>query len=342
MKNPAVLLVSSAVLIGLVWYIWFKPVPEQSEAAPLETEVPVHVSKIIRTSMRSYVSAYGMVDPEPAGELPAAGAHVAPALPGLVAKVYCREGQQVARGDILFQLDNRTAKVAVEFAKKTVDRQKKLLQVEGTSQKVLQEAEQQLAAARAQQALLKVVAPLDGTVTRVNVRAGEAVDLSTILAEVMDLDRLVVSAKVSAMELNALATGQPASVFTDTATSRVTGKLVYIGTEVAADTGTVGLRVSLPPGSGLRPGQFVNVHITSKEHENCLAVPEASIVKDENGDTVIAVVENGSAVQKVVRTGLQDGGLVEVEADGLQPDMMVVTEGAYALPHETRVRILEN
>lgn len=328
--------------MGLAWSVWFKPGQEQPAAAPLETEVPVHVGKIIRTTLRSYVSTYGVVEPEPAGERPAAGAHVAPALPGVVAKVSCHEGQHVARGDLLFQLDSRTARVAVEYAEKTVARQKKLIKVEGTSQKTLQEAEQQLAAARAQQALLNVTAPIDGTVTRINVRAGEAVDLSTTLAEVMDLDRLVVSAKVPATELNALATGQEAGVFTDTSTTPVAGKLVYIGTEVAADTGTVTARVSLPAGSGLQPGRFVNVHITSDAHENCLAVPEASVVQDENGETVIAVVQHGTAVQRVVRIGLHDSGLVEVEADGLQPDMMVVTEGAYALPHETRVRILEN
>ena len=304
--------------------------------------MPVHVGKVIRTTLHSYVSAYGVVEPEPAGDQPAAGAYVAPALSGVVAKVNCREGQHVVRGDLLFQLDNRTAQVAVEYAEKTVARQKKLLKVEGTSQKDFQEAEQQLAAARAQQALLNVVAPLDGTVTRVNVRTGEAVDLSTTLAEVMDLDRLVVNAKIPATELNALATGRNAGVFTDTATARVTGKLVYIGSEVADDSGTVAARVSLPPDSGLLPGQFVNVQIASMEHENCLVVPETSVVQDENGNTVIAVVQNGTAVQKVVRTGLREGGLVEVEADGLQPDMLVVTEGAYALPHETRVRILEN
>ena len=326
----------------LAWSVWFKPEQEQPAAAPLETEVPVHVGKIIRTTLRSYVSAYGVVEPEPAGEQPAAGANVAPALPGVVTKVNCREGQHVTRGDILFQLDSRTARVAVEYAEKTVARQKQLIKVEGTSQKALQEAEQQLAAARTQQALLNVTAPIDGTVTRVNVRAGEAVDLSTTLAEVMDLDRLVVSAKVPVSELNALTTGQEADVFVDTSTTPITGKLIYIGTDVADDTGAVTTWASLPTGSGLRPGRFVNVHITSDEHENCLAVPEASVVQDENGDTVIAVVQGGTAVQRPVRTGLHDGGLVEVEADGLQPDMMVVTEGAYALPHETRVRILEN
>ena len=54
---------------------------------------------------------------------------------------------------------------------------------------------------------------------------------------------------------------------------------------------------------------------------------------------MIAVVQNDTAVQKPVKTGLRDGELVEVEAGGLQADMTVVTQGAYALPKETKVRV---
>jgi hypothetical protein len=37
---------------------------------------------------------------------------------------------------------------------------------------------------------------------------------------------------------------------------------------------------------------------------------------------------------------LRDGGLVEIEGDGLQAGMTVVTEGAYGLPKETKIRVL--
>src|SRR5207249_3311818 len=54
------------------------------------------------------------------------------------------------------------------------------------------EAEKALAGAQIQRSLLKIQAPLAGTVVRVKVNAGEAVDLTTVLAELIDLDRLVV------------------------------------------------------------------------------------------------------------------------------------------------------
>jgi len=65
-----------------------------------------------------------------------------------------------------------------------------------------------------------------------------------------------------------------------------------------------------------------------------------SVVKDADGRNVVALAQNNQARQKPVKTGLRDGGLVEIEGDGLQAGMTVVTEGAYGLPKETKIRVL--
>jgi hypothetical protein len=52
------------------------------------------------------------------------------------------------------------------------------------------------------------------------------------------------------------------------------------------------------------------------------------------------VVEGDVAKQRAVKVGLRDGGLVEVEGEGLSEGATVVTQGSYALPKETKVRIL--
>ena len=341
MKKSGLIIIFTAVVGGLVWFVWFKPAkPEEAEKQPV-TDVPVHVGKITRTTLRGYVTAYGAVEAEPPAERPAASARVASSVPGVVTEVKCVEGQRVEKGAVLFQLDSRAADVAVESARQNFERQQKLMQVEGTSQKVLQEAGQQLAAARAQQSLLVIQAPLSGTVARVNVKPGEAVDLTTVLAEVIDLDRLVVSASVPGAELAALKVGQSAEVLADKTAAPISGSLVFISPQVDAKSGTTLVRAALPVSSGLRPGQFVTLRIVSEEHKDRLAVPVESVVKDSEGATVIALVQADKAVQKAVRTGLHDGGLVEIEADGLQPDMPVVTQGAYGLPKETKIHVLD-
>ena len=98
--------------------------------------------------------------------------------------------------------------------------------------------------------------------------------------------------------------------------------------------------MGLPSGSGLRPGQFVTLRIVSAEHADKLAVPVESVVKNEEGTSVIAIVDGDTARQTPVTTGLTEGGLIEVEGSGLTAGMTVVTEGAYGLPAETHVRVL--
>jgi membrane fusion protein, multidrug efflux system len=355
MKKAFLVVIVLAALAALAWLIWFKPAkPEEPEAA-VETEVAVHLGQIIRTNLCSYVTAFGVVEPEPPGERPAASARVASPVAGVIAKVSCAEGQQVAKGMVLFQVDSRLANVAVEktrqaaeFAAINLERQKKLMQVDGTSQKSLVDAEQtaasarsDLSAAQTQQALLSIEAPLAGTVTRIHVKPGEAVDLTTALVELVDLDRLVVSASVPSTELAGLKPGLPTEVLVDNAVMPLKGTLVFISPQVDVKTGTAPVRISLPAHTSLRPGQWTKIRIISEERRDRLAVPVESVVKDEHGNTVIALVQDHKAAQKPVKTGLRDGGLAEIEADGLQPGLKVVTEGAYGLPKETKIRILE-
>jgi hypothetical protein len=51
------------------------------------------------------------------------------------------------------------------------------------------------------------------------------------------------------------------------------------------------------------------------------------------------VVEGNKAVQMPVKTGLRDGNLIEVAAEGLKEGDTIVTVGAYGLPKETKVKI---
>jgi len=341
MKKFAFLLVL-VVAVGAAWLALRAPGDDEALEDEPATEVAVHVAKIERATLRGYVTAYGVVQPEPAGRNPPASASVAPFLPGVVAAVTVVDGQRVAKGETLFRLDSRAADVAVEFAARTLNRERALLAIDGTSQRAVQDAEQQLDAARVQQAFAQVPAPLAGIVARVFVKPGEAVDVTTVMAEIVDLERLIVSAAVPSAELGGLAVGQPVHVTAERDAESVTGTLSYIAPQVDAQTGTAEVRVTLPRDSRLRPGQFVTIRIVSEERRDVLAVPVESVTRDEDGATVVAVVDGDIATQRTVSTGLRDAGLVEIMGDGLRADMTVVTEGAYGLPSETQVRVLDD
>jgi membrane fusion protein (multidrug efflux system) len=360
----AVAVVAAGLLIvALLWRGGKSATPAEPQEAAVVTDVAVHVGKITTATMHRYVVAYGSVEPQPAtGGHAAASARISTPVAGIVAKVNAVEGQRVSQGTALVELDGRVADVAVErarhavqFAEANFERQKKLLPGEGTSQKLYQEAEQQVTAARndlanadAQRALLTIKAPLAGTIVRLIAKPGDAVDLSTVLAEMIDLDRLVVSASVRSVEAPLLKLGQVVQLSAgDTpaesaaaAPATSSGVVTFIGAGVDQKTDTVLARTSVPPGVRFRPGQFVTLRIVCEERRSRLVVPETSVMTDTEGHSLMATVQGDRATKRPVTLGLREGGLVEVEGEGLKEGLTVVTVGVYGLPEVSKIRVI--
>ncbi len=334
MKRAIVLIIVIAAAIGGgVW--WFKqhdaaapPAAEKpagEEAAP--TVVSVQTNALKLATLHRYVQGYGTVEPAPATtNAPAASASLAAPVAGVVIKIALVEGQHVEKGDLVVELNSGA--MTAENAAQEAARQRQLYAQQNTSLRSLQSAEAQLA-------LLRVTAPLSGTVTRVNVKPGQAVDLTTVVAEVMDLNRLAVTAGIPAAEARDLKAGNPVEVLTEPA---VRTELWFVSPGVDTNNDTVLVRVLLPAGGGLRPGQFVPLRIVTAVHTNCLAAPEESVVTDETGKSVIVLVKDDEAARTPVRTGLRENGWIEVAAPELKAGDAVVTVGAYGLPAKTKIR----
>jgi membrane fusion protein (multidrug efflux system) len=334
--------------------IWCNPAVSADEPEPA-TEVAVQTGKITKATLHRYLMAYGTVEPEPArGGKPAASSKIAAPMSGILTQIHCEEGQHVKKGDLLFELDTRSAdaliakaEVAVEFARKNFARKQQLNATDNISRKLYDEAEQLLQTARkdllnaqTQRELLQIKAPLSGTVAAIHFKIGEAVSLNTVLAELIDLDRLDIAIHVPSQEADALHLEQSIEISTAGSGSIQPGKLDFISPQVDPLTDTVLVRATLNKDSGLRPGQFVNVRIVVEEHPERLTVPIESVVT-RDGNSVIAVVEGDNAKQKTVKPGLRDGDLIEISGEGLQEGMVIVTQGVYGLPPETRIRVLK-
>ena len=320
------LCILAAVGCGL-YALWHKGVPRHQEQPKAlgETEVAVHVGKISLATLRHGVTAYGTVEPEPgaADKAPASAQIKSPAA-AIVSDVNCFEGQQVEKGQTLFTLNNiRKPDGSVEPA------------------------------------LLKITAPLSGTVVYVNVRPGEVTDpeTQTPLVEVVDLNRLIIAANVPSSQMSALKVGQTveivpqqAEVHDTSATAEtavpspapvaLTGTVTLVEDRVDPKTDMGPVDISVPAEAGLRPGQFVRVRIITEERRDCLTVPSRSIVKNQSGEWVIYLVSGKQAIQQPVKVGFREGDTVQVQSLVLQPGDKVVTTGAYGVPGKTKIRIL--
>lgn len=326
------------------------------------TEVAVQTGKITRVTLHRYVMAYGMVEPEPAmNGKPAASSKIAAPIAGILTQVFCEEGQTVKKGSILFELDTRSAdalvakvEVAVEFARKNFARKQQLNATDNVSRKLYDEAEQLLQSARkdlanaqTQRELLRIKAPLSGTVAAIHFKVGETVDLNRVLADLIDLDRLDIALKIPSQEADSLRLGQPVEIKVGSKTAgnqdtqtTPSGKVIFISPQIDPLTDTVLVRASLNSDSGLRSGQFISARVMVEERSSRLAVPIESVVSRETGST-IAVVNGNTAKQITITPGLRDGKLMEVSGEGFEEGMTVVTQGAYGLPAETRIRVVE-
>jgi len=320
------LCILAAVGFGL-YALWHKGVPRHQERprAKGETEVAVQVGKISLATLRHGVTAYGTVEPQPgtADKAPAS-ARIASPVAAIVSDVNCFEGQQVEKGQTLFTLrDIRKPDGSID------------------------------------QALLKIAAPLSGTVVYVNVRPGEVTDPETLtpLVEVVDLNRLIIAANVPSSQMPSVKLGQTVEIVpqqgevhdtfatTDTATpspvpATLIGTVTLIEDRVDPKTDMGPVDISVSSKAGLRPGQFVRVRIITEERRDCLTVPSRSIVKNQSGEWVVYLVSGKHAIQQPVKVGFREGDMVQIQSLILQPGDKVVTTGAYGLPGKTRIRIL--
>ena len=349
-------IMNATILAGAFFLLVFLQNAD-SEDQNTEPQVDVSVSKIRKTTLRSYVTGYGHIQAEPAieGRSPA-GVKITSSVAGIVTEIKCYEGLNVKKGTILFLLDSRIAEAELEkakqtmtFAEKAFQRQMELQESDATSDKNFQEVENQLAAAKNDLATAqtnlsyyRISAPFSGTITGIKVRTGEYVDSNTVMAEVVDLSRLVAVVNIPVSEVSELKPGQSVAIMTDNGSSPVPGRLILLSPTVDAASGSVISFIGLPPDAGLKPGQFVSARIISNERQGCLAVPVKSLVRDPEDGWIISVVTSNRSKRIKVKTGLRDNGMVEVESKRLKEGMTVITLGAYALPDNTKVRVIEN
>ena len=276
--------------------------------------------------------------------------------------------QQVVSAKTLQQSESELNAARLDV--RTAEKQLALLKASPTPEELAEaaakvtEAERALAVARTQRDVLKIRAPLSGTVVHIAVNAGEAVDPTKPLAELVDLDRLILAAAISATEARSLKLAMPAEIYAadspapsgagastraspataplspSTAPAAIQSTVQWIGYEIDPKTDTIPLWVRAPSDARLRPGQYARVRIVAEEHPDRLAVPTESVVTNADGATVISIVKGDKAVQTPVQAGLRDRSLTEVEGEGLKEGDPVVTEGAYGLPKETKVHVI--
>lgn len=318
---------------------------QQEQAAAGQT---VTAATATLTSLRRKVSASGSVS---AWEEVPVGAETG----GLTAVgLYVDEGSYVRQGqplvqmnDVLLRAQLRQQQAAVQTAEANVARddaalsRAQQLKEKGflsqasldTSLANQRASAANLASARAalsetqtrvNQATIR--APVSGLIISRSVTKGQIISAGSELFRMVRDGRLELDAQVPETELPLVRAGQGAVVTSEQANGPVSGSVRIVTPQVDAQTRLGVARVTLSPGSGLRPGMFARAEIDVGDAP-ALTIPASAVVFREGKPGVYLIAANNTVRFTPVTTGERSGQTVVI-ASGLQPGARVVVQGA--------------
>ena len=332
---------------------------------------PVRRGDVVRT-----VNAVGEVG---AGQLVDVGAQVS----GQIEKLHVELGQEVQRGDLVANIDSTTQEnelrtnqarlktyqaqlaareIALRIAQTRYDREKKLHSAEATSKENFENAENELALAKATMDELhssilqteialntaevnlgytKIHSPLNGTVVSLPVEEGQTVNANQTtpnIARIADLAHMEIKIQISEGDITRVAPGmevgytilsEPEKNFRTTLRSIDPGLTTLTNgsyTGSADSTAAVyyygKLRVPNPEGK-LRIGMTVQSTVTIAAAHNVLTVPSLA-VQARNGKHFVHVLFNDTPQEREVVPGLSDTLYTEIR-EGLNEGDQVIT-----------------
>jgi HlyD family secretion protein len=306
------------------------PVQAQSETAAAAAQISALEAE--HGGARDQVSVAG-------AELEAAQARAAETSQSLdrARQLFAAELLPVADRDAAVAASEAAA-AQVRAAKAAVARAQQALTAAG---KRVTQARAQAARARDTLDKTNITAPIDGIVSRLQVREGEMVVIGvqnqpgTTLMTISDLSSINAEVKVAEADVLRLQIGQPASVALDAIPSTTfSGRVVEVGASALPTQGTgaaarefrVVVRLDQASAS-LRPGLTCDAEILVQERRNVVTAPLQSVVlrpgsDDQRETTGVYVVRDGRAVFTPVTTGIIGG--LEIEVSGIETDTPIV------------------
>jgi membrane fusion protein (multidrug efflux system) len=321
----------------------------KSAGAPLGDAVAVEAAQVALDTVVEDIRAVGTLRPNEA-------VTVVSEIAGRVQRIGFREGQAVAAGDVLIELDASIlqaelakARSDLTLARANHQRAEALAKRGMSTERSLDEARAALQAAEAGLALAQarlqkatLRAPLAGVVGLRAVSAGAYVTPGERIVDLADIDPVKVDFRVQELALTELRRGQPIRVTVDALPGKTfEGEIDAIDPIIDVAGRAIRLRARIPnPRGELSPGLFARVQIVIERRENALLVPESAVFAEGSKRFVYRVIDD-RAVLTGVQLGQRRPGQVEVRK-GLSREDVVVTAGHEQIRDGTPVDVLRS
>ncbi len=317
---------------------------KKSEAEPAPA-APVELAAVQRGSITTFLETTTTLEARSSATLVAAAQ-------GQLRGLSAEEGDWVRRGDVLAQIDDTAARLAVEraevaaqLAEREAQRGRQMRERGFLSDKEIDDLEWRLRSAKvalheAQYALTqtRLTAPFAGRVTARMVNLGETVTPGRECFRIEEFNPLLARLYFPEREIPRVRAGQGALLTLDALPGRTFEARVSLVNPVvdrANGTFKVTLEVRDPAGL-LRPGNFARVRLRTGSYENVLILPQRAMIS-EDGESFVFLARGDTVARVAVRVGAISGDTAQILA-GLAPGDRVVTVGQGGLKQGARVK----
>ncbi|SMD02940.1 efflux RND transporter periplasmic adaptor subunit [Pedobacter africanus] len=293
----------------------------------------VTATELSEIHFRSYVEVQGKVDAEDNVE-------IMPESPGTVTQIYIKVGQNVSKGQVLAQLDDKVLKQSVaqmqtqlDLATTVFNRQKNLwdqkigTEVQYLTAKSQKEGlERQLAGIKSQAAMNKIKSPVSGTVDAMELKLGQSVAPGNPTGiRIVNASRLKVKALVSENYGGKVSQGDEVQVSLPDVPDNLQAHISFAAKVIDPVSRGFNVEVKLPSSKRYRPNMVAILKIIDYKNDQALVVPINAIQKSETSEYVFTAV-NGKAKKVDIKTGKVSDGKAEI-LSGLKAGDKVVTTG---------------
>lgn len=349
-----VLMTGLVVALGLIKMRQFQATAEQFEAM----QPPPDAVTTIIAQQEEWPATLSVIGTVAAVQ----GVTVSADLPGIVEHIGFDSGRLVREGDVLVRLDTKqeqaqlaAAQAQLDLAELTSGRMRGLLESGAVSRAEYdaaaaahKQAEARIHEIRATIARKTIRAPFSGVLGIRQVNLGQYLTGGDAVVPLQSLHPIYVNFGVPQQEAARMRPGRDVRITTeDGGASEVRGRISAVDSVVDETTRNVQVQATLPnPGGRLRPGMFVQAHVTLGAPLRAITLPASAINYAPYGDSVFIVTEMKNAQgqpyrgvrQQVVKLGQARGDQVAV-LSGVNAGEEVVTSGGFKLRNGAPVQV---
>lgn len=287
---------------------------------------------------------------------------VYPEMPGTLLRIYVKEGQRVAKGQILGSIDDggMSSQVAqmetqLALAKTTFERQKRLWEQKiGSEIQYLQakasyeSQENALKQLKSQLNKASLRAPFAGVVDDVIKEQGTVVapGMGSEVFRIVNLNNMYVETDVPESYVSSIKKGKNVEVEFPILGKTINSKVRQAGNFINPANRTFKVEVGVSnKDKAIKPNLTAKLKINDYTNAKAILIPQSIISENAKGEQYVYVVSDindkkGTAKQAIITTGKTQGNVVEV-LSGLKPGDQIVNEGARSVQDGLKVEIRE-